>query len=163
MWAERGRLLRPSTVRLLREAARNDTRLHTYLYARLPREYIGMALKFTRTGSAVPRFSPRSRQNAADHYHGKVLPTKLAKALISVNQPIHVPDLEQMIPYPMAREIGGHSEAVSDKPRRNTLCNFRRSLGSASLFQPAPGCSQYRSSAPAVAGQKPPAGDGHRR
>ena len=93
MWAERGRLLR--------EAARNGTRLHTYIYARLPREYIGLALKFTRTGSAVPRFSSRSRQNAADHYHDKVLPTELAKALISVNQPIHVPDLEQIIPYPV--------------------------------------------------------------
>jgi len=104
MWAERGRLLRPSTARLLREAARasgrNGTRLHTYVYARLPREYIGLALKFT-----VPRFSSRSRQNAADHYHGKVLPTELAKALISVNQPIHVPDLEQIIPYPVAREL----------------------------------------------------------
>ncbi len=100
MWAERGRLLRPSTARLLREAARNGTRLHTYLYARLPREYIGLALKFT-----VPRFSPRSRQNAADHYHGKVLPTELATALISVNQAIHIPDLEQIIPYPVAREL----------------------------------------------------------
>ena len=104
LYAERGRLLRRSTWRLLREGGwqrlRDGTFAHSYLYARLPKEYIGLALKYS-----VPRLSPRSRQNAADHYHGKVLPTELAKSLISVNLPIHVPDLEQIIPYPIAREL----------------------------------------------------------
>jgi Pyruvate/2-oxoacid:ferredoxin oxidoreductase delta subunit len=41
----------------------------------------------------------------ADGYHGKTLPLETARQLVLVNEPIHVPDLEQVIPYVRARSI----------------------------------------------------------
>jgi len=41
----------------------------------------------------------------ADGYHGKALPLESAKNLVMINQPINVPDLEQVIPYVRARSI----------------------------------------------------------
>ncbi len=104
LFAERGRLMRRSTWRVLREGGRErlNTRgfLHTYAYARFPKQYIGHALKHL-----LPAYRPEQRQSAADHYHGKVLPTELASSLIRVDRPIDIPDLEQIIPYPLAREL----------------------------------------------------------
>jgi NAD-dependent dihydropyrimidine dehydrogenase PreA subunit len=41
----------------------------------------------------------------ADGYHGKVMPLDKANKLITVNKPINMPDLEQVIPYKRARDI----------------------------------------------------------
>jgi ferredoxin len=41
----------------------------------------------------------------ADIYHGKVVPLKPARDLVMVNEPIDLPDLEQVIPYVRARAI----------------------------------------------------------
>jgi len=41
----------------------------------------------------------------ADTYHAKVMPLDKASKLIIVNQPINMPDLEQIIPYKRARDI----------------------------------------------------------
>jgi ferredoxin len=104
LYAERGRLLRRSTLQILKEGGmqklRDRTFFHTYLYARWPREYIGTALKYT-----VPHFTPQQRQGAADSYHGKVLPTELARRLVSVQQPIPIRDVEHILPYPVARNL----------------------------------------------------------
>lgn len=104
MFAERGRPVRRSTWRMLKKGDwqgwRGRSFLHGYLYARFPKQYIGHSLKHL-----LPGFDPRRRQSVADHYHGKVLPTELAKALITVDRPIDVPDLEQIIPYPVARRL----------------------------------------------------------
>lgn len=104
LFAERGRLLRTSTQRIIREGGglRKRTRdaLHSYVYARFPREYIGFALKRT-----VPFLTPQQRQRAANAYHGKVMPTELAKWLVSVQQPIPMRDVERILPYPVARNL----------------------------------------------------------
>jgi ferredoxin len=41
----------------------------------------------------------------ADGYHGKVVPLDAAKQLVSVNEPVRLPDLEQVVPYVHARNI----------------------------------------------------------
>jgi ferredoxin len=41
----------------------------------------------------------------SDRYHGKVLTQEEAKAIIRVDQDIPLRDLEQIIPYPMARNL----------------------------------------------------------
>jgi ferredoxin len=41
----------------------------------------------------------------ADSYHGKVVPLSAAKQLVSVNEPIRLLNLEQVIPYVRARDI----------------------------------------------------------
>jgi Pyruvate/2-oxoacid:ferredoxin oxidoreductase delta subunit len=41
----------------------------------------------------------------ADGYHGKVVPLEKASKLVTVNKPINMPDLEQVIPYKRARDI----------------------------------------------------------
>ncbi len=41
----------------------------------------------------------------ADGYHGKAMPLATAKQLVMINQPVRVPDLEQVIPYVRARSI----------------------------------------------------------
>jgi Pyruvate/2-oxoacid:ferredoxin oxidoreductase delta subunit len=102
--AERGRLLRRSTLRMMQEGGaqrlRDRTFLHTYLYARWPREYIGFALRYM-----LPRYDDAARQGAANAYHGKVLPTPLAKRLVSVQRDIPLRDVERVLPYPVARNL----------------------------------------------------------
>jgi len=101
---ERGRPRR-TTLRLAglngrRGLLRGDT-LHAYIYGRWPRLYVA-------TGRAMEpilfRF-PRVRRWLADTYHGKILPTELARRLITINAPIAVHDLDQVIPYPVARAL----------------------------------------------------------
>jgi len=94
--------------------------LHGYVYARWPYAYIGMA-----TGARKP---PRwlqplaellarlllrpsqggeeeRRRHAADRYHGKVVPTAAAEALVTLDRPIELRGIEQVIPYATARDI----------------------------------------------------------
>lgn len=125
LFIERGRLLRASTLRILRSSAAMGMRaldfLHAYVYARFPKEYIGYALKHI-----VPHFSAAEAQAAADHYHGKVLPTELAEALVAHEHDIALRDLEQIIPYPVARNLvlqGPPDIAVFECPCRHTRAN----------------------------------------
>ena len=46
-----------------------------------------------------------SKITFADGYHGKVMPLDKASKLITVNKPINMPDLEQVIPYKRALDI----------------------------------------------------------
>jgi ferredoxin len=41
----------------------------------------------------------------ADIYHGKAMPLNQAQELVMVNEPVNLPDLEQVIPYVRARAI----------------------------------------------------------
>ena len=102
---ERWRPLRRSTWRGMQEAGGlrpflNLTGLHGYVYGRWPNEYIRLLINHI-----IPRLRPRGRQWLADHYHGKVLTHEQAKAIITIEQEIPLRDLEQIIPYPMAREL----------------------------------------------------------
>lgn len=99
LYAERGRMLRRSTLQLLK-ASQSRMFIHTYVYARWPSIYIGTALKYL-----LPRYTPQQKQGAADSYHGKVLPVELAKRLVSVQRDIPIRDVEQILPYPVARDL----------------------------------------------------------
>jgi len=127
LWAARGRLIQPSTRRFLagfREKGRFDwgRALHGYVYARWPYLYIRTAIR-----QLFPSLKPAGPAQGWDEvYHGKVLPTGLAKKLITVNQPIPRTELEQIIPYPTARTIvlqGSPDIAVIDCPCRSARDN----------------------------------------
>ncbi len=104
---ERGQVLGlPSTRAALRgnEDAKprqlNFDAVHAYVYGRWTPQYIGFVRDVW-----LPRMGPKTKQHWADHYHGKVLPLELAQAVITLDHDIVRCDLEQIIPYPLARDI----------------------------------------------------------
>lgn len=123
MTRRRGVLLRRSTVAFFREARRTKgvsflDWLHGYVYARWPYFYIGHATgerSLPRPMQALLRgVSKRVFRSSgtedperafADGYHGKVVPTSTAERLVTLEHPIHIEDLEQIIPYETARAI----------------------------------------------------------
>jgi Pyruvate/2-oxoacid:ferredoxin oxidoreductase delta subunit len=123
----RPRLLRPSTRAFIEEARRVPGYslfdwLHGYVYARWPYLYLGigagehvLARIFGPPVRLVGRlFPPRQddgqeRTTFADTYHGKVVPLEEATQLVMVEQDVTIGDLEQTIPYAMARDIVLHN------------------------------------------------------
>lgn len=102
---ERGRLILPSTRRMIQEMGwrklLSQDFWHAYFYGRWTNQYIGWSLKYY-----MPFVKPKAGSvRWARVYHGKVLPTELAKALITVNEDINHCNLEQVIPYPAARDL----------------------------------------------------------
>jgi ferredoxin len=116
-------LIRPSTRAFTREArhtpgySRFDW-LHGYVYARWPYLYIGTALgenALARVFGPPFRlwqrlFPPRSGNAQetvtwADTYHGKVVPFEAATQLVTVQEDVTLTDLEQAIPFALARDI----------------------------------------------------------
>ena len=99
--------------------------VHGYIYGRWIYAYIGVAKgrhPLTKILGPLFRFVtflfPKPKVNAgtapagnktnitfADGYHGKVMPLDKASKLITVNKPLNMPDLEQVIPYKRARDI----------------------------------------------------------
>ncbi len=102
---ERGAALRKSTVGMVRLNGRRRLftggTLQGYVYSRWPHLYVaaGRALE------PILFRVPGVKRRLADTYHGKVLPTELARRLIAIDEPIAVRDLEQIVPYPVARAI----------------------------------------------------------
>ncbi len=100
---ERWRFLRPSTRRMIRESGLrrflNLTTLHHYIYGRWTKQY----LKFM--GKFIPFLSERGKKHVADRYHGKVLTPEHAAAIVNLDKDIPLTDLEQVIPYAVARDI----------------------------------------------------------
>ena len=74
--------------------------IHGYVYGRWTYEYINFCIH-----TLLPRMSPKFKKWWADHYHGKILPTDLARAIITLDHDIRRTDLEQVIPYATARDI----------------------------------------------------------
>jgi NAD-dependent dihydropyrimidine dehydrogenase PreA subunit len=107
----------------IREARRTDSYsfydlLHGYFYARWPYLYIGvgvgehpLARAFARINAFLDQFIPHRKTatpisgNIADTYHGKVVTTESAGKLLRIKEPIEVRNLEQVIPYPIAKDI----------------------------------------------------------
>ena len=104
LYSERGHLLRSSTWRMVHISGwrrlLNLTTAHGYVYARFTYQYVKIGSQFI-----APLLGTRGKRWLATHYHGKVLPTELAQALVSVQEPIPLRDLEQIIPFPMARDL----------------------------------------------------------
>jgi len=104
LYGERWRPLRPSTWKFMREAGLrrllNLSGLHGYVYGRWIKEYLNILLNYI-----IPRLGPGGKKRLAGHYHGKVLTPELAKAIITLDHDIPLQDLEQIIPYPTARNL----------------------------------------------------------
>jgi len=120
------RWIRSSTRELWREGRKVSSYsftdfLHGYVYARWPYLYIGLSTgerELPRVlgpilrvvsrlflGSRNGRDPETARQHYADRYHGKVVPTDAAEQLVTLDAPIELRDLEQIVPYAMARDI----------------------------------------------------------
>ena len=103
LWAERGKLIRFSTIQGMRAGGikniLNLNALHMFIYGRWSTQY----MKFARY--LMPRLRTKGKERLANSYHSKVLTPELAKKIITINQNIPLQDLEQIIPYPMARKI----------------------------------------------------------
>ncbi len=93
-------------------------KIHGYVYGRWPYLYIGIALgehPIAKRIAPILDFWARhfpskdrndsNRKTSADTYHGKVISTEAATQLVTVNEDVHLPDLEKIIPYPRARDI----------------------------------------------------------
>ncbi len=115
-WLERR--LSPAARAFLQEAHRTPgysllDLLHGYVYARWPYLYIGigtgehpLARLFGPLARALGRVLPaRAERTIADTYHGKVVPLGAATQLVTVGEEVRLPDLEQVVPYPRARDL----------------------------------------------------------
>ncbi len=122
---EKGPVVRPSTRRFAalftkRELLNPRIFLHGYFYLRWLETYVKAGLD---TIHKVPWIGPRFADwLIGESYHGKTIPTELAKALVSVDKSISVKDLtERVIPFPVARELvveAGPAIAVTECPCR---------------------------------------------
>jgi Pyruvate/2-oxoacid:ferredoxin oxidoreductase delta subunit len=97
---EKGRLHR-STWAFLRESGAHLRTLHGYVYARWTQEYVNVLFR----GAASPFTPSRGEHWLAQRYHGKVLTHEYARSIISLDKPIERRNLEQIVPYPVARDL----------------------------------------------------------
>jgi ferredoxin len=112
----------PSTRAFTREArrARNYSVfdwVHGYVYARWPYLYIGIGAgthplarvfgpPLRWIGKLLPPPADRGvHPTFADGYHGKVVPLEAATQLVTVEEDVILTDLEQIVPYALARDI----------------------------------------------------------
>jgi ferredoxin len=93
-------------------------KLHGYVYSAYPYFYIkagtgehrfsgffeGLFNLLENLAPKPPDTDGRS-PGFADTYHGKVLPLEAARQLLTVNRSVDLGDLEQVVPYAMARDI----------------------------------------------------------
>lgn len=104
LWAERGRLLRKSTLAGLKahglKGFLNLNALHMYIYGRWNPQYNKILRYYI-----IPRLRTKGKQKLANSYHSKVLTPEHARNIITLNQSIPLQELEQIILYPIARKI----------------------------------------------------------
>ncbi|MEN6369949.1 MAG: 4Fe-4S binding protein [Thermotogota bacterium] len=117
-------VLRPSTRAFYREGRKLEGYslldfVHGYVYSRWPYEYIGTALRSRSTpfwkrpiaylglwmAYRKKGETPPGHDTFADHYHGKVMPLDAAERLVTLRMDLDLRGLEQVIPYPVARDI----------------------------------------------------------
>ncbi len=94
---ERG-CFRPSTFSFFRQGGT----LHGYFYGRWTRQYVRALLAGLRRKGPHPNGVDRWLM---DRYHGKVLTTDHARAIVTLDRDIPRQDLEQIIPFPLARDL----------------------------------------------------------
>lgn len=118
-------ILKPSTREFIKESRKIPGYsfldfVHGYIYGRWLYFYIGVGIgthPATRWLAPLGKFldrlitrkksgEPSAEQiSFADTYHGKAVPLEEASRLVSINEDIRIPDLEQVIPYKRARSI----------------------------------------------------------
>ena len=74
--------------------------IHMYVYGRWTNWYI-----HTLRYHIQPRLGIKGHKWLRDHYHGKILTHEQAEAIIMHDHDIEHHDLEQIIPYPMVRDL----------------------------------------------------------
>jgi NAD-dependent dihydropyrimidine dehydrogenase PreA subunit len=99
---ERGRL-QPSTRAFFGLGPFSLTRVHGYLYGRWTLQY-ARAL-FSLPSPETSTIAARVVRWLTDRHHGKVLIPEHARAIVRLDKPIRRRDLEQIVPYPTARDI----------------------------------------------------------
>lgn len=102
IWGERGRYL-SSTYRYFSEAGFSLKSLHGYVYGRWTNTYVKALF-----GSMPDKPNERSiaaARKLAETYHSKVLTHDNARQVVLLNKDIPLTDLEQVVPYPVARNI----------------------------------------------------------
>lgn len=113
---ERGWLLRRSTWESTKAGGLrrilNLNAVHGYVYGRWTNQYLNVLINYV-----FPRLGPQGKTWWSDRYHGKVLTSEHAKAIIVLDQDIPLQDLEQILPYPMARDLvlDGPPDVVVDE------------------------------------------------
>ncbi len=120
LFGERGHLILPSTRRAMPRggggrSARSEQKvsatgpprrhvmfdaLHAYIYGRWTNQYIYALINWV-----MPRLDARGREHWANSYHGKVLTSELAAELVTLDHDVNARNLEQIIPYPIARDV----------------------------------------------------------
>ena len=108
-----------STWQLFREAGFGLNSLHSYVYGRWPYRYIKTLFSLPDPSSS--RQAQKTAHWLSDHYHGKVLSHDHAKEVVKLNRKVPMQDLEQVVPYPLARKIvlnGPPDVVVFDCPCR---------------------------------------------
>lgn len=104
LYSERGLWPRPSTREIMKNQGLknllNFKAFHAYIYMRWTRQYIGTVLN-----RMLPRSTERARRKWAERYHAKILTHDHACAIITLDRNIPFRDLEQVIPYPAARDL----------------------------------------------------------
>lgn len=113
--------IKSSTQEFIKEARQTPNYgfwdfVHGYIYGRWVYEYIDfgtgshpLAKKIGRWMKKLgiePKEKPdTASRGMAETYHGKAVPLDAATQLVQINEPINLPDLEQVIPYKRARSI----------------------------------------------------------
>lgn len=96
---EKGQLRR-STADFFRESGMHLRTLHGYIYLRWTQSYIKSLFRLT--GNRKPS---KGEHWLAQHYHGKVLTHENARCLVQLDRPIERRNLDQIVPYPIARDL----------------------------------------------------------
>jgi ferredoxin len=117
------RIWRDSTLAFIREAKRTPgfsffDFLHGYVYLRWPYLYIGVGTGEHRLSKWIrpvvniigkifisSNGDRKEKPTVAETYHGKVVPLDAAKQLVMVQESIEITNLEQIIPFRIARDI----------------------------------------------------------
>jgi ferredoxin len=99
---ERGRL-RASTRAFLRQSGFGLKAVHGYVYLRWIRLYIRTLLRLPDPRNSRP--ASRAARWLAEHYHAKVLTHEHAREIVLLNREIPLQDLDQILPYPVARSL----------------------------------------------------------
>jgi ferredoxin len=104
LFGERGRLMQPSSrafAHLLgTRGLANLGGLHGYVYGRWTNQYMAALIHFV-----FPALGARGRAWLHERYHAKVLTQEQAEAIVALDHDLPLQDLEQVIPYPTARDI----------------------------------------------------------
>jgi Pyruvate/2-oxoacid:ferredoxin oxidoreductase delta subunit len=102
IWGERGRYM-PSTLTYFRESGFSLKSLHGYVYGRWTGRYVKVL--FSQMPGVSGEAVSAAGMKLAESYHSKVLTLDHARQVVLLEKDIPLTDLEQIVPFPVARNI----------------------------------------------------------